>query len=96
MFVAQASPMAARAAKEVDAEVARALAAFAAGGVVLLAQSKKPLKKALVVPCLDACTAALVLVDLAGKTPGGAFGPASGVPAGAEICLLYTSPSPRD
>ena len=85
--------MMARAARDVDAAGAKALAALAAGCVVLLAQPKARPPPEAIVKCLDAATAALVLVDLANKTAGGAFGAASGLPA-AKVCAAIKKRAP--
>jgi len=94
MFIAQASPMLAAAAGAVDAPGAKALGALAAGCAQAL-QGKK-LGDGAASKCCRAMVAALVLVDLANKTPGGAFGGAGGCQVAKCVAAIKKRAAPGD
>ena len=77
MFIAQAAPMLARCATGLGPDALKALAALASGCAQCLNGKKLP--DALAPKCLNVMVAAVVLLDLASKAPGGAFGAGSGL-----------------
>jgi len=94
MFIAQASPMLAAAAGAVDAPGAQARGARAAGCAP--ARHGKKLGDDAASKCCRAMVAALVLVDLANKTPGGAFGGAGGCQVAKCVAAIKKRAAPGD
>jgi len=88
MFIAEAAPLLARCARGLDADSARALASVATGVAGLLASKKALEPEAKAAAGLKTMVAALVLVDRANKTAGGAFCRASGVDAAKCVAAI--------